>query len=73
MQYDQGIPQSHNPDQPTVTLERAIEQSLQLNKAASSIFLVKMIAKLERAQRYEPKTENKQMGGTLNSESTTTE
>ena len=52
MQYDQGIPQSHNPDQPTVTLERAIEQSLQLNKAASSIFLVKMIAKLERAQRF---------------------
>ena len=52
MQYDQGIPQSHNPDQPTVTLERATEQSLQLNKAASSIFLVKMIAKLERAQRF---------------------
>ena len=28
------IRESHNPDQPTVTLERATEQSLQLNKAA---------------------------------------
>ena len=30
MHIDQEIPQSHNADQPTVTLERATEQSLDI-------------------------------------------
>ena len=30
MQYDQEIPQSYNADQPTVTLERATDQSLDI-------------------------------------------
>ena len=32
MQYGQEIPQSYNADQPTVTLERATDQSLDIGK-----------------------------------------
>ena len=32
MQYDQEIPQSYNADQPTVTLKRATDQSLDIGK-----------------------------------------
>ena len=32
MQYDQEIPQSYNADQPTVTLERATDQSLDIGR-----------------------------------------
>ena len=43
VQYDQEIPQSRDADQPTVTLERATEQSLDIGRTTNSIFLVKMI------------------------------
>ena len=32
MQYDQEIPQSYNADQPTVALERATDQNLDIGR-----------------------------------------
>ena len=56
-EYNQEIPQSHTADQPMTPRGRATEylkvirhQEDNLSKVTSSLFLVKMIAKLERTQ-----------------------
>ena len=78
-EYDQEIPQSQTADKPLAPRGRATQQSRATrkikNKATSSLFLIKMIAKLEwtqsNAQQNIEQLQNPTMGVTINSESTT--
>ena len=77
-EYDQKIPQLHTADQSTAPRGRATRhQEDKQSKETSSLFIIKMIAKLERThsneQQNREQTQNPTMGATINNESTTTE
>ena len=66
-EYDQKIPQSHTADQPTAPRGRATRhQEDKQSKATSSLFSIKMIAKLDRTHSNEQQnmeqTQNPTMG-----------
>ena len=76
-EYDQKIPQSHTADQLTAQWGRATRhQEDKQSKATSSLFPIKMIAKLERThsnvQQNMEQTQNPTLGATINNESTAT-
>ena len=77
-EYDQKITHSHAADQPTAPWGRATRhQEDKQSKATSSLFPIKMIAKLERThsnvQQNMAQTQNPTKGATINNESTATE
>ena len=83
-EYDQEIPQSHTADQPTAPRGRATEKNnihktseRKQSKASSSLYPMKIIAKLEKTQssahRNMEKTQGPTIGATFTNESTPTE
>ena len=76
--YDQKIPQSQTADKPMAPWGTTItrHQEDKLSKAASSLFSIKMIAKLEltqsNAQQNIEQLQNPTMGKTINNSRTTT-
>ena len=70
-EYDQKIPQAHTAEQLTAAWGRATRhQEDKQSKTTSSLFPVKMIAKLERThsnvQQNMEQTQNPTMGATIN-------
>ena len=74
--YDQKIPQSHTADH-TRHREEDCNTPGRQSKATSSLFPIKMIAKLERThsnvQQNMEQTQNPTMGAAINNKSTATE
>ena len=70
--YDQEIPQSHTADQSTRKSRKMVtrNQEDKQSKATSSLFPIKMIAKLEKTQsnahQNKEQTQSPTMGATIN-------